>query len=197
MKKKGFTLAEVLIALVIIGVIAAFTIPTLMNNSKGKQYETGLKKGIATLNQALALNYAERGSGAAEAGDDPIYLATKIFMYYMKLTPLDGLESFPGGGGAVCYGPTAQTPDGIIYCIDADNWNGGETTPNICDLENKVPCTNTPTKANAYIDVNGFEKPNKMTEDAKSPQDQYQVMIYNQKVVPFGDAASQVMYGNK
>ena len=31
MKKSGFTLAEVLIALVIIGVIAAMTIPTLMN----------------------------------------------------------------------------------------------------------------------------------------------------------------------
>ena len=37
MKKLGFTLAEVLITLVIIGVIAAMTVPTLMNNTQGQE----------------------------------------------------------------------------------------------------------------------------------------------------------------
>ena len=34
----GFTLAEVLITLVIIGVIAAATIPTLINNTNKQEY---------------------------------------------------------------------------------------------------------------------------------------------------------------
>lgn len=44
--KNAFTLAEVLITLGIIGVVAALTIPTLVNNYRKKQFETGLKKNI-------------------------------------------------------------------------------------------------------------------------------------------------------
>lgn len=51
--KKAFTLAEVLITLGIIGVVAALTIPTLVNNYRKKQFETGLKKEYSVLLQAL------------------------------------------------------------------------------------------------------------------------------------------------
>lgn len=51
--KDGFTLAEVLITLVIIGVIAAMTIPTLMKNTQNQQFVSGLKKANSTLQQAL------------------------------------------------------------------------------------------------------------------------------------------------
>lgn len=37
MNNKGFTLAEVLITLGIIGVVAAMTLPTLVNNNRNKQ----------------------------------------------------------------------------------------------------------------------------------------------------------------
>ncbi|MBO5739079.1 type II secretion system protein, partial [bacterium] len=36
MKKRGFTLAEVLIALTLVGVIAAMTMPSVVTNSKAK-----------------------------------------------------------------------------------------------------------------------------------------------------------------
>ena len=36
---KAFTLAEVLITLGIIGVVAAMTMPTLMNSTQGAQYK--------------------------------------------------------------------------------------------------------------------------------------------------------------
>ena len=35
LQRRAFTLAEILITLVIIGVIGAFTIPTLINNTAG------------------------------------------------------------------------------------------------------------------------------------------------------------------
>jgi len=50
---QGFTLAEILITLVIIGVIVAATIPTLINNTQKKEFVAGLKKANSTLTQAV------------------------------------------------------------------------------------------------------------------------------------------------
>lgn len=58
MKKNGFTLAEVLITLAIIGVVATMTLPALLNNTGEQQYITGLKKGINTLTEAAQLSQA-------------------------------------------------------------------------------------------------------------------------------------------
>ena len=56
--KKGFTLAEVLITLGIIGVVAAMTLPTLINDYQAKETVTRLKKVYSIVNQAYlrALN---------------------------------------------------------------------------------------------------------------------------------------------
>lgn len=51
--KKGFTLAEVLMTLAIIGVIAAITIPTMIHETNKKSTIEQLKKSAATLNQAV------------------------------------------------------------------------------------------------------------------------------------------------
>ena len=57
-KRFGFTLAEVLITLGIIGVVAAMTIPTLISNTNGAQFKTAYKKALSTLNQAAVMNVA-------------------------------------------------------------------------------------------------------------------------------------------
>lgn len=49
---KAFTLAEVLITLGIIGVVAAITIPTLMNTIQDQQFKTAYKKAYSTASQA-------------------------------------------------------------------------------------------------------------------------------------------------
>ena len=51
--KKGFTLAEVLITLGIIGVVAALTIPTLVAKYQQKALNTQFKKSYALINQAI------------------------------------------------------------------------------------------------------------------------------------------------
>ena len=61
MKKLGFTLAEVLITLAIIGVIATLTLPALMTNTAEQQYKAGLKKGLNTLTEAAQANGAQAG----------------------------------------------------------------------------------------------------------------------------------------
>ena len=56
--KQAFTLAEVLITLGIIGVVAAMTIPTLMAQINGVKFRNQFKKTLSSLNQAVRLNKA-------------------------------------------------------------------------------------------------------------------------------------------
>ena len=59
MKKRfGFTLAEVLITLGIIGVVAAMTIPTLIQNTSSTKFSAQFKKTLATLNNAAEMAQA-------------------------------------------------------------------------------------------------------------------------------------------
>jgi len=59
--KNGFTLAEVLITLVIIGVIAAMTIPTLVTKYQKEQTVNQLKQVFSQLNQAAMLSVPQYG----------------------------------------------------------------------------------------------------------------------------------------
>ena len=58
-KKSTFTLAEVLITLGIIGVVAALTIPNLITNANSRKYSSQLRKTISTLNQAVRMSIAQ------------------------------------------------------------------------------------------------------------------------------------------
>ena len=49
----AFTLAEVLITLGIIGVVATLTLPTLITNYKNKEYATRAKRTYSLINQAV------------------------------------------------------------------------------------------------------------------------------------------------
>ncbi len=52
-KRNGFTLAETLITLVIIGVVAALTVPALINKTNDKEFNTANQKARATLGEAF------------------------------------------------------------------------------------------------------------------------------------------------
>ena len=58
-KRFGFTLAEVLITLGIIGVVAAMTIPTLIANTNSAKFRSQFKKTLSTLNQAGLMAQAQ------------------------------------------------------------------------------------------------------------------------------------------
>ena len=61
-KKSAFTLAETLIVIGIIGVIASLTIPTLSNETNSKEVVTKLKKTQAILEDAFGRAEAQYGS---------------------------------------------------------------------------------------------------------------------------------------
>ncbi len=59
--KEAFTLAEVLITLAIIGVVAAISIPSVISNSQQQEFKTGLRKAVSVLNSAITMNMALDG----------------------------------------------------------------------------------------------------------------------------------------
>ena len=67
MTKHAFTLAEVLITLGIIGIVAAMTIPSLVNKSKYKELETALNKNYSILQQALLRAQVDTGEAIIPA----------------------------------------------------------------------------------------------------------------------------------
>ena len=61
-KKTAFTLAEVLITLGVIGVVAALTLPSLLTNIQNKGYVEGLKKTYSVLQAATTSIVYEEGT---------------------------------------------------------------------------------------------------------------------------------------
>lgn len=70
--KFGFTLAEVLITLGIIGIVAALTIPGLITKCKEMQYRVTYKKVYSSLNQAM--KYAQEDDGVDLTLGNTIFL---------------------------------------------------------------------------------------------------------------------------
>lgn len=66
LKKKSFTLAETLITLTIIGVIAALTVPTLISNYQKHTYVTRLKKAYSQLQNAVKMIPISEGCAAGD-----------------------------------------------------------------------------------------------------------------------------------
>ena len=82
LKKCAFTLAEVLITLGIIGVVAAITIPSLVTNYQKHVVETKLAKFNSTMNQAMRLSMVDNGDpdGWLERNHNYSYPETVEFM---------------------------------------------------------------------------------------------------------------------
>ncbi len=71
MIKKGFTLAEVLITLAIIGVVAALTIPTVVRNYRERQAISTIKKVYSSLAQAAHIAQAQNGEMSSWDANTP------------------------------------------------------------------------------------------------------------------------------
>lgn len=107
--KKGFTLAEVLITLGIIGVVSAITIPTLVNNIQDKHFKALWKKTFSEISQAYTnaftenpLGYTLTGSNTS-VGPDAIIKPYSKEIYYQVLSRLTEDYCVVGGTqGKIC-----------------------------------------------------------------------------------------------
>ena len=167
--KFAFTLAEVLITLGIIGIVAAMTIPTLITNNQKKQTVVKLQRAISVLNQAYKLSYDDVGELGAEETKDfnsleyfNTYWAPyiKVSTYcrsaaqcgYQSVQPwLQANNKKSGWYPVETRIRTAFiTADGFLYTIFLATWNSDDSKK----AEYRVS-----------VDLNGAEGPNKFGRD--------------------------------
>ncbi len=145
MKKiKSFTLAEVLITLVVIGIIAAVTVPVVMANHKKTETATRLKKFYANLSNAVKLAEIENGTSVVEWMEDEEITQVKdiwdkyLYKYipYNKYITPGEFDSygFEYTHSTLACGSAIILNDGTAVCFDATDNLGfdvnGEKGPN-------------------------------------------------------------------
>lgn len=83
--KQAFTLAEVLITLGIIGVVAALTLPSLISKNNTAAMESKLKKTYSVLSQSLLFAAGELGGlDAVEFKDGNTESTEEMFYTYLE-----------------------------------------------------------------------------------------------------------------
>lgn len=170
--KTGFTLAEVLITLAIIGVVAALTIPSVVQNYKKTQTVTQLKKTYSAIANTTNLAIADNGpitgwevenNNAGGTGVGSQKFADKYIIPYLKIAKNCGTKTT----GECKFGYTYLNKslstnldaaysrfylnDGTLIGVITWNVIGGEGLPQ--------------RYAQIYIDVNGQKPPNTWGKD--------------------------------
>ena len=206
--KKAFTLAEVMITLAIIGIVAAVTIPVTLVNMQQREFQTGLSKAVSSLNQAILL-------GLALEGQTP-YETANLFQY------LSNTMNILKSTTSLTYGERDNfafyTADGFRYEIPYDKdvlldlyeTNGVQAYGNNggCGrygLENNKNNTNRPPCI-IMVDVNGDRKPNPANINQKGVaykysmpsdfliKDVFSILISETEAVPYGVIGQKTMY---
>ena len=187
MKTKAFTLAEVLITLAIIGVVAAISIPSVISNSQQQEFKTGLRKAVSVLNSAITMNMAIDGESPYDNANLFGYLQKHMSvlksttntkaLYYVKFE-----NNIDGYRNAAFY-----TTDGIRFEIRMGSYYGKQfalyenENISLCNI-NQTDITNQSNTINCggcgsyglnnnvdgttkppcliMVDVNGDRKPN-------------------------------------
>ena len=170
----AFTLAEVLITLVIIGVIAAMTVPTLMNNTNNQEYVSKLKKAYSTLAQATNLIIAEEGTPRADKGgwatnSQNIYNLYKKYLLNAKDCATtrgcfnQGAYKHLKGGTESNW--NEQTSNNKLILADGTQILFSSFTDDECASNNIYGSSSKNICGLIYIDINGEKKPNTIARD--------------------------------
>ena len=179
MKKNGFTLTEVLVALGIVGVAAALTIPALSDNVSKRRIGPSLAKAINTLENAnaaiLTKNQTTRldrvPGGYFDALDNQLN-GVREYAVEPRYYALDGTEVIISGNYYIY-----TTKDGVSYYI-AESTLSQSGTPSgysgkyyigLIDINGKASKPNTSSKDifTVFIDANGTVIPSGGTDYAK------------------------------
>ena len=163
----GFTLAEVLVTLGIIGVVSAMTVPTLMQNHQRKTYVTQLHKVYNEFSQALlqyqtdknALNLKEAGLNSQDE------LNAFIKSYFKVVKECDNADE--------CFSTAYNKLNGAVPSFSKTKSfvlsNGASIRPLYGPAGQKL--------VNLGVDINGAKGPNIQGRDL------FWLMIYNNALI--------------
>lgn len=179
-KIQAFTLAEVLITLGIIGVVAAMTIPVLLQNAQDREFKSAWKKEYAVLNQAIQQIYAEEGDTYSSSRyPDHNYMQRYFCKVQNKLKVADSAMNCQNYKGiedtipADSTGISAPYANGKFYWHANGAWtsknglsatsNGGYSKFSMLLNDGALVFFNCSTEF--LVDVNGYKKPNIIGKD--------------------------------
>ena len=172
----GFTLAEVLITLGIIGVVAALTFPTLIQRHQEKVLITQLKEAYSILSQATTMTYTDVG----------YVFSYTDFLKYLKTNKVCE-QTFDGCANKV---RTNITKTLTRYFGGSDTLSSRYTYANLANgtiirMDNKtLDCINSLTLNESCgeisIDVNGENGPNALGQDV------FYFYFTKKGLIPFG-----------
>ena len=199
-KRFGFTLAEVLITLGIIGVVAAMTMPTLLSSTQGAQYRAAYKKALSVINQAVVLNMALDDWNFADTVATQATAEQSI--YTLIKNRMNVIKTGTGSAYTITEGGTTKaqtTGNYLMYFNDGIMFSFKNTDINCTEAS---PCV-------GFVDVNGQKGPNRIvvcdgkttgsgvgdTCEVTNPTDVYPVKFYDQTMLPNSDAGRAVLYG--
>ena len=183
----AFTLAEVLITLGIIGLVAEMTIPTLMNNTRDKELKTAWKKAFSELSQANLQIIQENGgvdfSGQCNNFDDLCF--RDLFAAKMKI-----IKTCTGPISGGCAAPDSKfldntTLDSAGIGINSDSFPAivNQQGVSVRFRYHVKDCSwGTPWSCGwMQVDVNGLKKPNTAGKDI------FFIGLLKNRLMPFGE----------
>ena len=175
-RNKAFTLAEVLITLGIIGVVAAITLPNLIANIDHNGKISKLRKAQSILNQAIKLSTID--NEAYETWDtslSPKVYIERYFAPYMKIIAYCDTYSicnykssapwsrYIGSGSYSGFNDFSRVPiftlDGILYSISTSGGQNDRPDPDAVYDFNYIG------QQGVFVDINGPNKPNRFGND--------------------------------
>ena len=125
----GFTLAELLIALAILGVIATFTIPKILSAQQNQKFNSIGKETAGTISEAL-----QKAKLRGEINSSSSFDALTPYLNYVRIEPssvtIDDVQTGPdqacSSSGDVCL----RLHNGAIIHYDPGNTFGGTASTN-------------------------------------------------------------------
>ncbi|MDO5437269.1 MAG: type II secretion system protein [bacterium] len=191
---KAFTLAEVLITLAIIGVVAAVSIPSVISNSQQQEFKTGLRKAVSVLNSAITMNMALDGETPYDNANLFGYLMRHMSIIESTTDMREKFMTSDSSGWGKAWNAAFYTTDGMRYELRVGSTQLDKHSlyenPDvfICtkDLTSSNPVSNsgcggcgalglnsntdntTKPPCLLAVDVNGDRKPNPANVDCKS-----------------------------
>lgn len=115
--KKAFTLIEMLIVIVIIGILAAALVPRLVS-VQGRARDTKRKADLSQIGSALAIYKTDNATFPAASGNVALVIANQYLSGYLTSTPTDPVSSagIPEIGAVATntgYGYLSVTRNGV------------------------------------------------------------------------------------
>ena len=171
----AFTLAAVLITLTIIGVIAAITIPNLMQSWRKHERITQIRTAYSIIQNATRMAIAENGNPDGWDFNTSASYASRYFIPYVKTQKLCGTNTYSpalakgcfnglGNGGWTRYDGTVENPSGGGY---GSNYYYNFILSN--NMHVGIWTNHSLTQHVTFVvDVNGNQKPNILGNDIHS-----------------------------